>query len=47
MHFHYTSVPRYTHMTIGMEVQRNTDGDTPSNFHPVLDFDEYFRSDVE
>ena len=30
LHFHYTSVPRYTHMTCGMEVQRNTDGDTPS-----------------
>ena len=28
LHFHFTSVPRCTPM--GVEVQRNTDGDTPS-----------------
>ena len=30
LHFHFTSVPRCTPMTSGVEVQRNTDGDTPS-----------------
>ena len=29
LHFHFTSVPRCTPMTV--EVQRNTDGDTPSS----------------
>ena len=28
LHFHFTSVPRCTPITDGVEVQRNTDGDT-------------------
>ena len=39
LHFHFTSVPRCTPMSCGgscgVEVQRNTDGDTPSISSPA------------
>ena len=35
LHFRFTSVPRYTPMT-GVEVKRNSDGDTPSSTEDTI-----------